>query len=112
MRRGLRCSLLGTALALTAAAGCESSEASPEQCPHVFWHKPSTMAAHVEVVGDFNGWRRPGVLLTAGAADGYLSAAIDVAPGEQRYVFVEDGTKVLDRAVGTTAFEAGEEVSL
>ena len=94
------------------AAGCSTSEEPASGCRHVFWHRPAQPAAHVEVIGEFNGWRRPGVRLTAGAAEGYLSAAVDLAPGEQRYLFVEDGTKVLDRAVGTTAFVAGEEVSL
>lgn len=95
-----------------AAAACSTSASDAGTCPHVFWHRPNDPAAHVEVIGDFNAWRRPGVRLAPGAADGYFNAPVDVKPGEQRYVFVEDGTKVLDRAIGTTAFEAGEEVSL
>lgn len=100
------------AFAVLAFAGCSSEEGSASKCTHVFWYRPAQAAGRVEVVGDFNRWQRPGVRLEGGAADGWLSAAIELSPGTHRYVFVEDGARVLDRTVGTTAFEAGEEVSL
>ncbi len=103
------------ALFLGAGVACGSREeaegaAALRSCRVVVWHKPQSADARVELVGDFNGWRRPGLPLEA-AEGGYRAAALDLTPGEQRYVVVEDGTWLPDRNVGTTAYEGGREVT-
>lgn len=108
------------ALGLVAAAiplavvGCATGEDSPaaeRSCEITIWHKPSQRGARVEIVGDFNGFARPGRTPEA-AADGFLALSLELPPGEQRYLVYEDGVPLTDRNVPTTAFHEGTEVSL
>ncbi len=79
-------------------------------CPLVVWYKPSTPSAYVEIVGDWNDWKRPGVV-PDDAADGYRAARLHLTPGEHAYAIVEDGVVLADKNVGTTATHDGAEVS-
>ncbi len=105
--------LLASAAAL--AAACKGSSTAPVDgppgtCPLVVWYKPSTPSAFVEIVGDFNDWKRPGVVPDH-AADGYRAARLHLTPGEHAYAIVEDGVVLADKSVGTTATHDGAEVS-
>jgi glycosidase len=75
------------------------------------WHRPSSPAAHVEIVGAWNGWRRPGTLPVA-REDGWRVAAIDVPPGEHAYAIVEDGVWLADKNEPMTGVHDGREVSV
>ena len=105
--------LLASAAALAAAcngASTQSAEGPPGTCPLVVWYKPSTASAYVEIVGDWNDWKRPGVVPEQ-AADGYRAARLHLSPGEHAYAIVEDGVVIADKSVGTTATHDGQEVS-
>ena len=61
------------------SVGCSSSSASsaPAQaCGLQVWHKPATRDAHVEIVGDWNDWKRPGTIPEI-RDDGWIAAMID-----------------------------------
>ena len=91
---------------LVLAVACSSDPPAPVTVPTrtfglVVWHKPSSPEAHVEVVGDWNAWKRPGLKLEPrphGVAgdEGWRVAAIDVPPGEHVYAIVEDGVWLTD----------------
>ena len=91
-------------------AGDDAADVPAGMCPLVVWYKPSTASAHVEIVGDFNGWKRPGVAPSP-AEDGYVATRLVLTPGEHTYAIVEDGVMLADRNVGTTATVAGQEVT-
>ncbi len=95
----------------TGAGACADDDAPGEVCPRVVWHKAASSKARVEIVGDFNAWKRPGLVMDATRADGYRVAEVPLSPGEQRYAIIEDGTWLLDALVGTTAFHDGHEVT-
>ena len=80
-------------------------------CPATIWYAPKNTGAALSVVGDFNGWQRPGVLLEKTTTPGYSAARVYWAPGEQRYAILDDGVAVLDESVGTGSFHEGKEVS-
>lgn len=80
-------------------------------CGLQVWHKPSGRDAHIEIVGDFNGWQRPGIVPEV-RDDGWARVAIDVTPGEHAYAIVEDGVWLTDKHVPMTAFHEGKEVAL
>ena len=46
--------------------------------------------AHVEIVGDWNDWKRPGIEPKL-RDDGWRVASIDVGAGEHAYAIIEDG---------------------
>jgi len=98
-----------------AAAGCASSEeassAPARACGLRIWHKPASTQAHVEIVGDWNGWKRPGIDPDV-AADGWRATVVDVPAGEHSYAIVEDGVWLSDRQVPLTAMHEGREVAL
>jgi glycosidase len=75
------------------------------------WHRPASAAAHVELVGDWNGWARPGLTMGATTYDGWLATSVPVAPGEHQYAIVEDGTWLVDPSVPTTGFHGDQEVT-
>jgi len=101
------------AVVLSASAGCATSESRPEErsCEITIWHKPASRAARVEVVGDFNGFARPGTEPDR-VADDWRALTLELPPGEHRYLIYEDGVPLIDRNVATTAFEKGTEVTL
>lgn len=94
---------------------CDSSTPPPpwpvRDCSLVVWHKPSSDSAHVEIVGSWDGWKRPGTVLPAKRADGWRVTGFDLPPGEVSYAIVEDGTWLLDVNRPTTALHDGKEVS-
>ena len=105
-------------LAIVAAAsqGCSSTDeaaASPpaRACGLRVWHKPASADSHVELVGDFNGWKRPGFYPEL-TPDGWRAAVIDTPPGEQTYAIIEDGVWLTDRHIPLSAFHDGQEVAL
>lgn len=75
------------------------------------WHQASSPNAHVELVGDFNGWTRPGIVLPNAREDGFRAHDLELAPGEHKYAFVDDGVWLTDDRVATTAFHEGREVT-
>ena len=102
------------ALALPASGGCTSdpvAEAPGRVCGLQIWHKPASVDAHVEIVGDWNDWKRPGLIAEV-RPDGWIASAIDAAPGEHAYAIIEDGVWLTDTQVPLTAFHEGKEVAL
>jgi hypothetical protein len=59
------------------------------------------VAAHVALVGDFNGWD-PAATPMARAGDGTWTATLAVPPGRHAYAFVVDGAWVTDPRVPAT----------
>lgn len=80
-------------------------------CGLQVWHKPATRDAHVEIVGDWNDWQRPGILPEI-RDDGWARVSVDVPPGEHVYAIIEDGVWLADKQVPMTAFHDGKEVAL
>jgi glycosidase len=77
----------------------------------VIWHKAASDVASVEIVGDFNAWKRPGRMLEAERPDGWRATSIDFGAGEHAYAIVEDGVWLSDPNVPTTAYHDGHEVT-
>jgi len=100
-----------------AVAACSPSSADDEpkpptrRCGLVVWHAPSSADAHVEIVGDWDGWKRPGKVPEA-RPDGWRVAAIDVPPGEYAYAIVEDGKWLTDKNEPMTGEHEGREVTV
>ena len=107
---GVALAALAALWALSAGA-CAKDDTPDDVCPRVVWHKAGSAKARVEIVGDFNKWARPGLVMDPGRADGYPVAEVLLTPGEQRYAIIEDGTWLLDPLVGTSAFQDGHEVT-
>ncbi len=106
------CLTLGlAALALPASGGCSSDapEVPGRTCGLQIWHKPASIEAHVEIVGDWNDWKRPGVIPEV-RADGWIASAVDAPPGEHAYAIIEDGVWLTDTQVPLTALHDGKEV--
>ena len=103
--------------ALIGAGGAACSEEAPpasvavRTCGLRIWHKPASAEAHVEVVGDWDGWKRPG-LAPQKRADGWRVAAIDAPPGEHAYAIVEDGLWLTDKNEPMTGAHDGHEVTV
>jgi len=105
------------ATTLLFAGACGTSEATEDAavsvraCGLTIWHKPASGEAHVEVVGDWDGWKRPGKIPEA-RSDGWRVAALDVPPGEHAYAIVEDGVWLTDKNQPMTGTHQGKEVSV
>jgi glycosidase len=101
---------LGKVLVLAApvAVACARSDAPPgppaRSCAVTVWYQAASDLAHVEIVGDFNGYARPGRELPADRADGFRVTELDLSPGEHTYAIVADGVWLTDANVPTTAF--------
>jgi glycosidase len=114
--RATRALRLTLAVAVAVAA-CSSSSADDEarpptrRCGLVVWHKPASAEAHVQIVGDWDGWKRPGKV-PEGRPDGWRVAAIDVPPGEHAYAIVEDGVWLTDKNEPMTGEHEGREVTV
>ena len=112
---------LAALLALTvlgASAACSSSSESTatstlplRTCGVTIWHKPSSKEAHVEIVGDFNDWKRPGIEPRA-REDGWRVASIEAAAGEHAYAIVEDGVWRADDNQALSGTHDGRDVSI
>ncbi len=100
-----------TAFAETACTPDEAPEASTRVCGLPIWHKPATRDAHIEIVGDWNDWKRPG-LLPERREDGWIEVLVDVPAGDHAYAIIEDGVWLSDARVPRTAFHEGHEVAL
>jgi glycosidase len=98
-------------LAFAACASDDTPAAPTRACGITVWHKPASSEAAVEIVGDWDGWKRPGKT-PAKRADGWRVAAFEVPPGEHAYAIVEDGVWLTDRNVPMTSLHDGREVAL
>lgn len=98
-------------LALLACASSPEPTPPSRACGLTVWHKPSSSAAAVEIVGAWDGWKRPGVTPEA-RADGWRVAGFDVPAGEHAYAIIEDGVWLTDKQVPMTAVHDGREVAL
>lgn len=105
--------LAGLASASVPACSSTADEDRPPQraCGLTVWHRASTAEAHVEIVGDWNEWQRPGAVPER-AADGWRVARIDAPPGEHAYAIVEDGVWLIDKQTPMTSEHEKREVSL
>lgn len=110
MRRRALLAVLPLAVAL--AGGCESMPEAAGPCPTVVWHKPASTESYVEIIGDFQGWKRPGVRMEASRADGWRAVPLELPAGLTKYAILEDGVWLRDSAIGTSAFRDGHEVTL
>ena len=113
MKTALAALFIAVTVSVTVGACASTAEddAPARSCGLVVWHKPQSHASHVEIVGDWNGWKRPGTIPTA-RDDGWVAAAFDPPPGEHGYAIVEDGVWLLDKNVPMTAFTSDREVSM
>jgi len=80
-------------------------------CGLQVWHKPATRDAHVEIIGDWDNWKRPGMIASV-REDGWVAAAVDAPVGEHAYAIIEDGVWLADKQVAMTTFHEGHEVAL
>jgi glycosidase len=106
--------LLALAALVAVASACESDPAPAvptRACGVTVWHRPASSAAAVEIVGDWDGWKRPGTTPSR-RDDGWRAASFEVPPGEHAYAIIEDGVWLTDRNVPMTAFHEGREVAL
>ena len=101
----------GVSCLVGACASKSDDDAPARSCGLVVWHKPQSHASHVEIVGDWDGWKRPGYL-PAVREDGWTVSAFDHPPGEHAYAIVEDGVWLLDKNVPMTSFSDDREVSM
>jgi glycosidase len=106
-----------TALTLSALASCRSSTAPANDslpsrsCSVVVWHHPQSATSHVEVVGDWNAWARPGQSMSATSTAGWLATSVAMPAGEHLYAIVEDGAWSPDANVATTGYYGDQEVT-
>jgi glycosidase len=103
------------ASAVIPGAACSSGpdEGGPPHrtCEQVVWYRPASSRAQVEIVGSWNGWKRPGTILEANRDDGWRVTGLDLPPGEHRYAIVDDGRWLVDPYVPTTDLHDGQEVT-
>ncbi len=102
--------------ALVGFAGCNASPSAESSlpirpCSVVAWHHPASAAAHVEIVGDWNGWARPGLPMNASGDPGWVATLVTLTPGEHEYAVIEDGQWQLDPTVPTSGFYEDQEVT-
>lgn len=106
--------VLVTAIA-SGGAACSLERAPPSgprrACGLRIWHKPASPEAHVEVVGSWNAWRRPGVV-SSRREDGWRVAEIDAPPGEHAYAIIDDGVWLTDKSEPMTGLYDGREVTV
>jgi glycosidase len=102
--------LAGAAVACSAKHG-DDPQVPVQTCGLRVWYKPSSAAARVEIVGDWDGWKRPGIVPDV-AADGWRAAIVPASPGEHAYAIVEDGVWLTDPAQPMTDTHDGQEVTV
>lgn len=108
--------ILAAVAASGGGAACSSKDDASDRVPTRacglrIWHKPASTEAHVEVIGSWNDWSRPGVP-PASREDGWRVAAVDVPPGEHAYAIVEDGVWLTDKNEPMTGAHDGREVTV
>lgn len=99
------------ALVPACSSTSEGEKAPQRACGLAVWHKPANAEAHVEIVGDWNDWKRPGITPDR-APDGWRFARVDAPPGEHAYAIVEDGVWLVDKQTPMTSEHEAREVSL
>ena len=115
--RSVALGVLATGLMLGAIASCRGTDGATDaslparSCSVVVWHHPQSSSSHVEVVGDWNGWARPGLSMSETSTAGWLASTITMTAGEHLYAFVEDGTWLVDSNVPTTGYLGDQEVT-
>jgi hypothetical protein len=107
--------VLGGLVVVVATIGC--GEAPRRDCATWVWAQPLRAGARLEVIGSWDGWLTPGILLQATEEPGWWAARVDgeVPPGEHGYLILEDGVDRIDEHNPLTTFwaEQGDlEVSL
>jgi glycosidase len=110
----VKCALAGVVVLAVAFAACNDAKAPsvPERsCALTIWYKATTDAAHVEVIGSWDGWARPGRTLDGGRADGWRVAQYDLPAGPVQYAIIDDGVWIADPNVPTSAWHEGNEVA-
>ena len=75
---------------LLSLASCTRERAEDSGCIERFWLKPTGLATHVELVGSWNDFARPGAILSP-RSDGWFVGSRRVPAGPVRYAFVVDG---------------------
>ncbi len=105
--------MIGLAFAAVGCNGGGSGDASlpARSCRITVWHHPASASAQVEVVGDWNGWARPGLPMNESGDPGWLATFVTLTPGEHEYAVIEDGQWLLDPTVPTSGFHADQEVT-
>lgn len=105
---------LGVAVS-TAGISCKDDEAASgpnvRACGLVIWHKPASAEARVEIVGDWNGWARPGITPES-RPDGWRVTGVDTSAGEHAYAIIEDGVWLTNRNEPMTGTHEGHEVTV
>jgi glycosidase len=106
----------GISVALAALASCRASPppaatVPARTCSVVVWHNPQSASAHVELVGDWNDWARPGLPMSTTSYPGWLATSVTLTPGEHLYSIIEDGNWLIDPTVPTTGYYDGTEVT-
>lgn len=99
-----------------AGGACNTTDEAPSTvplraCGLVVWHKPASADARVQILGDWDGWKRPGITPER-HDDGWRVAAIDVPQGEHAYAIIEDGTWLTDTSAPMTDTYEDHEVSV
>jgi glycosidase len=97
-------------LLLGFGARCTTPE-TPATCTYQVFVRDTPVASRVELVGDFNDWRRPGPLLQLAADGRGKFASIELTPGVQRYALIVDGEWRTDDYVGTSSYYNDREVT-
>lgn len=95
-------------------AACSSKDAAaPNQrtCGLTIWHQPASTESHVEIVGDWNNWARPGAIPIM-QPNNWRVASISTSVGEHKYAIVEDGVWLTDNTAPMTAEYNNTEVSV
>lgn len=101
--------------AITTTISCGETEASypTRDCAPVVWARPAQAGARVEVLGSWNGWASPGIVMQPFEDDAsYQFARVDAPPGEHGYLIEESGVRRLDRYNPLSTYRGAEEVSL
>lgn len=95
-----------TTVLLALACSSEQVSAPARECGLDVWYRPASRDAKVYVVGSWDGFARPGLVLEdLGREDGFRHVQVDVTEGTHRYFLVDDGARVLDANVPTTTYE-------
>jgi glycosidase len=114
---GRRCLCRSFGIAIFfAMIGCSDSTLPPStpplrDCPPALWAKPSRPGADIRVVGSWDGWKEPGLVLHS-RPDGWYTARAMVPEGEYGYLISEDDEKRIDAYNPLTTFRDEDEVSL
>lgn len=116
MSRAATVAVFAFGVALCATGTSCKDDASPSgpnirQCGLVIWHKPASAQSRVEIVGDWNQWKRPGITPDS-HPDGWRVTGVDTTAGEHAYAIIEDGVWLTNRNEPMTGQYEDHEVSV